>query len=54
MSVEGRIAALRAKHKDLHDRIEALEAEHAPDKYITPLKKEKLVVKDELEKLVHA
>jgi hypothetical protein len=47
----GRLAALESKHKDLHSRIEALEGERAPDKYITPLKKEKLLVKDELEKL---
>jgi len=47
----GRLAALESKHKDLHSRIEALEAERAPDKYITPLKKEKLLVKDSIEKL---
>ena len=48
MNIEGRIEALERKHTDLHRRIEALEAERAPDVYITPLKKEKLSVKDEL------
>ena len=51
MSIEGRIESLTRKHKDLHDRIEALEAEHAPDEYIQRLKKEKLALKDELHKL---
>ena len=56
MSIEGHIEALQRKHKALHKRIEALEAEHAPDKYITPLKKEKLQIKDEIakyEKQIH-
>jgi len=51
MSIEGRIESLRRKHTELHDRIEVLEAERAPEKYIVPLKKEKLVLKDELAKL---
>lgn len=51
MSIEGRIEALERKHKDIHERIEALEAEHAPDIYITGLKKEKLILKDEINKL---
>lgn len=51
MSIHGRLEALRAKHKTLHERIEALEGEHAPDKYIKPLKKEKLALKDEIEKV---
>jgi hypothetical protein len=46
MSIEGHIRSLKAKHKDLHDRIEALEGENANEKYITPLKKEKLRIKD--------
>lgn len=53
MSQQGRIDALVNRHKDLHNRIEALEAERAPDKFITPLKKEKLAIKDELERLQH-
>jgi hypothetical protein len=51
MSIEGRIEALERKHKELHNRIEALEAERAPDVYITPLKREKLLLKDEITKL---
>ena len=51
MSVEGRIESLTRKHQELHDRIEVLEAEHAPDKYIVPLKKEKLHIKDQIQKL---
>lgn len=53
MSVQGRLESLQHKHHDLHKRIEALEAEHAPDQYVIPLKKEKLKIKDELEKLLH-
>ena len=51
MTVEARIESLERKHKDLHRRIEALEAERVPDGYIVPLKKEKLKVKDELSEL---
>lgn len=54
MTIEGRIKALERKHKELHDRIETLEAERAPEKYIIPLKKEKLAVKDELTDLQYA
>lgn len=48
MSTQARIESLERKHKDLHARIEAMEAERAPDQYINKLKKEKLVIKDEL------
>ncbi len=48
MSIESRLVALGRKHKDLHSKIEALEAEKAPDRYIKTLKVEKLVVKDEM------
>lgn len=51
MSLEARIESLERKHKELHSRIEALEGERAPSKYIKPLKKEKLVIKDELQSL---
>ena len=51
MSIEGRIESLKAKHAHLHAKIEALEAERAPDKYVQMLKKEKLLIKDELTKL---
>jgi len=52
MTLHGRLESLRRKHNDLHDRIEALEAERAPGRYIKPLKKEKLIIKDEIEKLM--
>jgi len=51
MSIHGRLESLRHKHESIHSRIEALEAEKAPDKYITPLKKQKLKLKDEIEKI---
>jgi hypothetical protein len=51
MSIHGRLEALRYKHNNLHSKIEALEAEKAPDKYIKPLKKEKLLLKDQIEKI---
>ena len=47
-SVENRMEALVRKHRELDQRIIALEAEKAPDEYITPLKKEKLLLKDEI------
>jgi len=47
----GRLASLESKHDDLHKRIESLQAEKAPDGYIAPLKKEKLLLKDEIERL---
>ena len=43
---------LAKKHTELHTRIEVLEAEKAPDKYIQELKKEKLFVKDRLQKAI--
>lgn len=51
MSIHGRLESLRRKHELIHAKIEALEAEKAPDKYITPLKKQKLKLKDEIEKI---
>ena len=39
------------KHKNLHDRVEAAEAEKAPDHYISNMKREKLVLKDEITQL---
>lgn len=47
----GRLASLESKHNDLHKHIEALEAEKAPDKYIKPLKIEKLKLEDEINRL---
>lgn len=46
-----RLASLQRKHSDIHERIEALYAEKAPEKYIKPLKVEKLSLKDEIELL---
>jgi hypothetical protein len=46
-----RLASLERKHNDLHKRIEALQGEKAPDKYITELKKQKLICKDEIERI---
>lgn len=46
-----RLASLERKHYDLHKRIEALEAERAPEEYIKPLKVEKLTVKTEIAEL---
>ena len=51
MELTNRIEILETKHKDIHSRIEALEAEHAPDEFIAKLKKEKLALKDEIERL---
>lgn len=51
MSIEARIDALERQHKELHSRIEALEAEKAPDQYVTTLKKQKLAIRDELASL---
>ena len=48
MSIEGRLESLERKRKDLHDKVEALEAEKAPEKYITPLKRQKLKLKDDI------
>ena len=45
------LIALKNKHHTLDKKIEALVAEHAPDKYITPLKKEKLKLKEEIVKI---
>lgn len=46
-----RLASLERKHFNLHKRVEALEAERAPDIYINPLKVEKLKIKDEIAQL---
>lgn len=46
-----RLESLQRKHKLLHEKIEALYAEKAPDKYIVGIKKEKLQIKDEIEQV---
>jgi hypothetical protein len=50
-SLTNHLVALKNKHHDLDKRIEALYAEHAPDQYIVPLKKEKLRLKEEIVKI---
>lgn len=49
--IHARKHVLEVKHKELHQVIEALEAENAPDDIVQKKKKEKLKIKDELEKL---
>jgi len=49
MTIEARLESLERQHKQIHAQIDALEAEKAPDKYITPLKVKKLKLKDEIE-----
>ena len=51
MNIEGRLEALKRKHAQLHKRIEALQAEKAPDGCISTLKKQKLVLKDEITRI---
>jgi len=45
------LESLKKKHLHLHQTIEALEAEKAPDKIITLRKKEKLALKDKIYQL---
>ena len=49
--LEDRLISLQRKHKTLHDKIDALEAEKAPDRYIKPLKVQKLSLKDEIDSI---
>jgi hypothetical protein len=51
MNISHRIDVLKTKHKDLHARVEAAEAENAPDQFLTSMKKEKLRLKDEIDRL---
>ena len=44
MDILHRIDVLKTKHKELHARVEAAEAENAPDQFLTSMKKEKLNV----------
>lgn len=53
MDIQARLEYLYRTHKDLHDRIEALYAENAPEIYINKLKIKKLSIKDEIERLTH-
>lgn len=51
MTIENRLIALKNKHHLLDKKIEALISEKAPDQYVTPLKKEKLLLKEEIVKI---
>ena len=51
MNIPHRIDVLKTKHKELHARVEAAEAENAPDHFLTSMKKEKLKLKDEIDRL---
>jgi len=51
MNISHRIDVLKTKHKELHSRVEAAEAENAPDQFLVTMKKEKLKLKDEIEHL---
>lgn len=54
MGLTARLEALERRHRDLHNRIESLQAEKAPDIYITNLKREKLAIKDEIVRIRNA
>jgi hypothetical protein len=51
MNILHRIDVLKTKHKELHARVEAAEAENAPDQFLKGMKKEKLKLKDEIDRL---
>ncbi|MEM9714999.1 MAG: DUF465 domain-containing protein [Pseudomonadota bacterium] len=52
MSIEGRLAELERKHKALEDALSEEEKHAAPDAAkISDMKKEKLKIKEEIEKL---
>ena len=51
MEFQRKIKHLEGKHQKLHNTVEALEAENAPDFSIMRVKKEKLLVKDEINRL---
>jgi|AOAMet2_C49A8_35_1029299.scaffolds.fasta_scaffold33493_2 hypothetical protein len=51
MAKEDRLISLQIKHKHLHSLVEAAEAEKAPDIYVSRMKREKLMIKDEITQL---
>jgi len=54
MGQQERIAALRQRHADLEDRIQQENARpHPDDERIAELKREKLRIKDEMERMNH-
>jgi|TARA_R110002074_G_C12056940_1_gene620435 uncharacterized protein YdcH (DUF465 family) len=48
MNTADRLTWLEDKHKHVHNLIEAAEAEKAPEDYVSRLKKDKLLLKDEM------
>lgn len=50
-SLSNHLVALKNKHHDLDKRIEVLYAEKAQEQHIIPLKKEKLILKEEIVKI---
>ena len=48
MDVSNRIDVLKTKHKELHARVEAAEAENAPDQFLKSMKVEKLKLKEQV------
>lgn len=53
-SLVSKLASLKDKHQRLHEVIESLEAEKAPEEYIKLRKREKLSIKDEIERTERA
>ena len=51
MMKQQKIATLEAAWRYQNTVVEALEAERAPDKYITKAKKERLRIKDKIQKI---
>ena len=51
MAKEDRLISLQIKHKHLHSLVEAAEAEKAPDIYVSRMKREKSMIKDEITQL---
>ncbi len=49
--VSDRLSWLEDEHKRVHKLIECAEAEKAPDGFVTKLKKDKLMIKDEMNAL---
>jgi uncharacterized protein YdcH (DUF465 family) len=48
MNMSDRLSWLEDEHKRVHKLIECAEAEKAPDGFVTKLKKDKLMLKDEM------
>ena len=48
---KARIESLKARHKELHDRIEKMHKSHFESVNLPELKREKLSIKDEISRL---